>query len=75
MNEMEKEVVGLMQEREKEMRDVVLRQNMEVKVKEEEKGKMLEDIQHLIKNFKEEKKSQKTHIPAINSIHHSSGYY
>ena len=57
MNEMEKEVVGLMQEREKEMRDVVLRQNMEVKLKEEEKGKMLDDIQHLIKAFKEEKKS------------------
>lgn len=48
---------------------------MEVKVKEEEKGKMLEDIQHLIKNFKEEKK--KTHIPAIHSIHNSTGggYY
>ena len=36
---------------------------------------MLEDIQNLIKQFKEDKKTgQKTHTPAINSMH-NSGYY
>jgi hypothetical protein len=47
---------------------------VDIKTKEEEKGKMLGDIQNLIKSFKEEKRSTKTQIPAIHSIH-NSGYY
>ena len=77
LGEMEREVLQMMQEREKELRDVSVRERQETRHREEEKGKMLEDIQNLIKVFKEEKKAGQRHqqqMPAIHSFNSGNHY-
>lgn len=57
MCELEREVRSMMSERELEMKNNVMRQSLEVKQKDESKGKMLGEISSLIKQFKDEKKN------------------
>jgi hypothetical protein len=58
--EMERDVRSLLQERERDVKDSLLRQSLEAKMKEENKGKMLGDIQNMIKQYKDDKKITKS---------------
>ena len=72
MIELEREVRLMMSERERELKDSALRQTVELRTKEETKGRMLEDIQSLIKQFKEDKRLTKSQT-AVSGLNYGVG--
>jgi chromosome segregation ATPase len=84
MHEMERDIRMVLQEREREMKEGVVRQSNEEKQVTEEKGRMLGDIQNMIKTFKDDKKGKgylvahkENHLSPnlVNSGHSRDGGY
>ncbi len=67
--DMEREVRSMINDREREAKDTAVRMSMETRYKEENKGKMLEDIHNLISKFKCDKKLNKSQHVGNLSIH------
>ena len=61
---------ALLEERERDMKETAVRHSLEVKVKEQNKGKALDEITNMIKQFKDDKKLTKSA-----AIYSSTGAY
>ena len=76
--EMEREIRTLMEEREREAKDQEQRAKAEQRLKDENKGVVLGDIHNMIRNYKDEKKQQKSGFIANTnalSSQNTSAYY
>ncbi len=63
--DLEREVRAMINEREREVKDNVMRTSMETRSKQENKAVMLDDIQNLIKQFKSDKKVSKSQFHSM----------